>query len=661
MIAWVVGAMLVATNGAPTEAPAYEFTVEAERLNIAPARRTLEREEVRKIPGTWGDPFRAVQNLPGSARSFLGFFGEVVVRGSAPEDTRLYVDGHEVPLLYHFGGLKSLLNPQSVETVEFLPGGFGSYYGRAIGGVLDARTREDIPERTRIHLQTDLLDTGLFVQRAFSGGPVMEGAVSAAARRSYLDAIVLPLDPDAVVPRYYDYQLKADMKLKGGDRAGFLLFGTDDALVTASGGDDDEDEEILNTIFHRLQGRWRRSLGEGRTVGASAAFGVEKGLFQGGTSLNPRYTAGVRADARTPVVRDVLDLNFGADVTGLYQRASSLFDDPEPAPGEEPENEPDDVFRPERPREVLADAAAYLEAEWRATPSLTLVPGARVDYFGSLDAFTADPRLAARLRVDDATTALAATGIYHQPPRIGLLGVFVFDLGALGIDIPPERAIHAVAGVERIVTSQIGMDAYVYYKHMNHLTEITLDLSGAGDTTEDFVLVDGKGRAYGLELMMRLYPTEKLFAWVSYSLSRAERQEHDGGGWYPFGYDQTHNLTAVASWQVRPSVRLGGRLRYVTGNPYTPFSGSVYDVDRGEFTGIPAGRMSARVPPFFQLDMRVDKTFERRIWKFVLFADVFNVTSRRNPEFPVYGDDYTKVRYQSGLPILPMIGFEAIR
>lgn len=633
--------------------------VEADRMNLAPARRVLDREEVRKIPGTWGDPFRAVQNLPGAARPFLGFFGEVVVRGSAPEDTRLYVDGHEVPLLYHFGGLKSLLNPQSVETVEFLPGGFGSYYGRAIGGVLDARTRSDVPERTRVHLQTDLLDTGVFVQAPFRGGPFASGAVTAAGRRSYIDALLLPFEPDAAVPRYYDYQLKADAHLNNGDQTGLLLFGTDDALVSLSGDDGDE-EELLRTIFHRLQGRWKRRLGKGRTIGGSAALGVEKGLFQGGISLKPRWTAGMRVDGRTPVVDGVATLNLGADAHGSYQRRGGIFEDGETSSSATAgEEEPD--FRPDSPREWLGDAAAYAELEWTPHPSLQVVPGARVDWFGAVDETTVDPRLAARWRVDDATTLLGATGLYHQPPRIGLLGIFVFDLGALGIDIPPERAVHAVAGVERVVTGSIGVDAYVWYKHMDHLTEIVLDLSGAGDTDDDFVLTDGRGRAYGLELMLRLYPTERLFAWIGYTLSRAERRDPQGGGWFPFAYDQTHNLNAVVSWQLTPTIRMGGRVRYVTGNPFTPYVGSVYDTDSGSYWGIPGDRMSARVPAYWQIDARIDKTIQARIWRFVLFADVMNVTNRRNPEFPSYTHDYAKVRYERGLPILPMIGLEAYR
>lgn len=50
-----------------------------------------------------------------------------------------------------------------------------------------------------------------------------------------------------------------------------------------------------------------------------------------------------------------------------------------------------------------------------------------------------------------------------------------------------------------------------------------------------------------------------------------------------------------------------------------------------------------------------------RVWRFDLFADVMNVTNRRNLEFPQYEQQYYDVHFASGLPILPMIGFEANR
>ena len=52
---------------------------------------------------------KVVENLPGVARSAAGS-GTLVVWGSAPQDTRVYVTGVHVPRLYHDGGYRSIVN-----------------------------------------------------------------------------------------------------------------------------------------------------------------------------------------------------------------------------------------------------------------------------------------------------------------------------------------------------------------------------------------------------------------------------------------------------------------------------------------------------------------------------------------------------------------------
>ena len=63
---------------------------------------TLSRAEVRQIPGTFGDPFRALEIMPGVTPivSGLPFF---FVRGAPPGDVGYFLDGIRVPLLFHVG------------------------------------------------------------------------------------------------------------------------------------------------------------------------------------------------------------------------------------------------------------------------------------------------------------------------------------------------------------------------------------------------------------------------------------------------------------------------------------------------------------------------------------------------------------------------------
>ena len=113
-----------------------------ERKEEEVTRRTLTIEEVKRIPGTFGDPVKVVQTLPGAARSPFGT-GLLVIRGSNPEDSGVYIDGIRIPIIYHLTGTTSVISPELIESVDYLPGGYGVQYGRSMGGVVDVKTRSE--------------------------------------------------------------------------------------------------------------------------------------------------------------------------------------------------------------------------------------------------------------------------------------------------------------------------------------------------------------------------------------------------------------------------------------------------------------------------------------------------------------------------------------
>ena len=120
---------------------AYEAVVVGERDKKEVTSVSLTSGEVSRIAGVSGDTVKVVQNLPGVARA-PGGFGLLVVRGGNPTDTRVYVDGVEVPLVFHFGGLTSIMPSELIEAVDFEAGNFGVRYGRATGGRVELRTRD---------------------------------------------------------------------------------------------------------------------------------------------------------------------------------------------------------------------------------------------------------------------------------------------------------------------------------------------------------------------------------------------------------------------------------------------------------------------------------------------------------------------------------------
>jgi hypothetical protein len=81
----------------------------------------------------------------------------------------------------------------------------------------------------------------------------------------------------------------------------------------------------------------------------------------------------------------------------------------------------------------------------------------------------------------------------------------------------------------------------------------------------------GLGRVIGGDFLLRQKLWKGLFGWLAYTVSKSERKERSDQPWRLFRYDQTHILTAVASYKLPWwGLEVGVRFRYVTGNLYTP-------------------------------------------------------------------------------------------
>ena len=166
---------------------------------------------------------------------------------------------------------------------------------------------------------------------------------------------------------------------------------------------------------------------------------------------------------------------------------------------------------------------------------------------------------------------------------------------------------------------------------------------------------DGTGRVRGIQVLLRQELFKGFFGWVTYTLSKSERQDHPDQSFRLFDYDQTHVLALLASYALGRGFEVGGRLRYSTGMPRTPVTGSFLGLD-GYSEPTFGGHNSTRIPAFYQLDVRGEKVFIMQRMKLSVFVDVQNVTNRKNPEELIYSQDYKQKSYIIGLPALAVAG-----
>ncbi|MBN2799463.1 MAG: TonB family protein [Deltaproteobacteria bacterium] len=618
-------------------------------------RHSISVEEVQRVPGTFGDPVRVVQSLPGAARAPFGT-GLLILRGANPEDSRVYVDGVEVPIVFHLGGYRSVVNSALIDSVDYMPGGYGVRYGRATGGVVDIQSKDTYPERFTGTWRTDLLDSSAFVAGQTGGLGVAVGV-----RRSYIDAFIPFLVSDetpTIKPRWADYQAKVESLASERDHWSLFAFGFQDYLFVQSPDlESGEAGSALSTVYqtHRVVGAWQHVFSD--TASASVqpmvgyddvqlALGTEAEIKTVAERIGARAELSWRPDPRL-TVRPGLDSSlYRSSISFAFPAVGGLGDDPL-AEGEALRLESDGwTFAPD----------PFVDLQWTPTGEaddggVNLgLRGVTMWNKAGLSA-SLDPRLAFRWAATPGGSVKGGSGLYHQPPDAF---VALFDDTRL---YSYERAWSTELGWEQSAYG-LSADATAFYKDLSGILISNPALEDPA--TDPLVVPIGSGRVYGTELLLRRDPTDHFFGWVSYTLSRSERDDGDGDGAYAYDFDQTHILTAVASYRFPYELDLSGRFQYVTGTPFTPYQGATYQIDAGRWTPIPSDdRNSARNAPYWALDMRLSKVWTFKRGSVEAFVDVLNALHGLNPEGTLYNYDYTESRVIEGLPLIPSPGFQA--
>lgn len=636
----------------------FDVVVEAKRERKEVSRTVIESAVIEKLPGAMGDPLAVIQNFAGVARAQAGS-GFIMIRGSGPYDTAYFVEGTLIPNIYHFGGIRSVIPTGMIESLQFYPGNFSPYYSWVTGGIVDLDLKKRQPKRTGGYLDLNLLDGGFYLEI-----PIGEKAtIAMAARRSWVDVIIkaaLPSDLEVnslQLPRYYDYQLLATYRPAPAHELRMFLFGSDDRfeLITKNGAVAGSvavgNQFGWSTTFYRALASYKYVPNDRfeNTMRLSLGRDIQNVQF---FSFILNYDIDVvhfRDTARYEWSKRVA-LNVGGDMA--YARVSGLFH--VPYPPQEGQEVSDinfsNVLHQELSNVNFYYPGAFAELELRPLKNLLVLPGVRMDYYSQVSQLTVAPRFTTRYDATPKLTLKGGVGAFYQPPTFDQTDE-VFGNPKL----KSQLAIHYSAGVEFRPRKHIVLDATGFYKDLRNMVSPT---QGSLNNDNSALRYDnnGKGRAFGLELVAKHELTKRFTGWLAYTLMRSERMDSGTDVWRRFQFDQTHIMTLVGTYQLPRNWQIGGRFRYVTGNPTTPVTGSVFDSSTNNYSPINSSRYSARVPAFHQLDIRLDKTWIYNKWIFTAYVDLQNAYNRSNPERAEFNYNYTKSQYITGFPIYPIIG-----
>lgn len=614
----------------------YRTVVEHDR-EVAVSSTTLREAELREVPGTRGDPLRVINSLPGVSQ-LSGFLPYVVVRGAAPGNTGYYLDGTRVPLLFHVAIGPSVIHPYFIDAVDFYPGGAPVRLGRYTSGMIEARTRP--ARRDRVHGEVDLrlIDAGALLEVPISrpllpgceetkrrrakcekGKP--RGALTLAGRYSYTGLLLSAVQQTARI-RYWDYQARFDHDL--GPRARYTAFAYGSYDDLGQRNPDGSRTTFLRFNFHRVDNRITSRL----PGGGRGTYAVVLGLDESGIDVlkTVEYRIAPRFDFRVPTKLKTVELGFGLDQEFQFFR---LRDDT-------PEGEDDGITDADLALlfsdRFVSATGAYFEVIFEKG-IVQVRPGMRADLYSQVgsspylpsgnsttSAFGVDPRILLREQVAPRWALKQALGIYHQPPSFPIP---VPGIESFGFERGLQRNTQGAFGYEfQVLPEKLSLHQEAYLGYLSNLQDYELGEELEDDPLNELedVITQVTGWAYGLETMLKLDPQLRVFGWAAYTLSRATRDFRVGGS-APANWDQRHIFNFVLGYRISHKWNIGSRVHYHTGRPWT-----ARDDNQSQLQALSNNRNNARLPAFFQLDLRVERTWRWPLWQLSAVMDVANAT-----------------------------------
>ncbi|HEX7118140.1 MAG TPA: TonB-dependent receptor [Longimicrobiales bacterium] len=647
------------------------------------------------VPGlAEADVFRALQTLP-SIAAVSDFSSALYVRGGAPDQNLLLLDGAPLFNPFHLGGVFAAFDPSTIATVDVLPGAFPASAGDRLSSVIALNTRDGGRDRLRGSGAIGLISSRASIDGPLPGG---RGSYLLSLRRTYVDLftdLAYALDfVDFTLPyAFTDGHLKLthDVGAAGSISASFYV-DREGIHVPEEMAESDGTDAQLTWGSYAASVTYRRPIGGTLLAELRAAVSAFAGDFE----LWEREYVPSTPDPYGPVepgelekttdahttVRDAL---VGADLTWYGRRHrvavgvqadAYRFDHDIGPEGHAFEDIIPTFRRTDRPTTV----AAYVEDQWSVTDAFQLRGGLRVLHAGARGTAWM-PRFGARYALPSGLAFNLGAGRYTQvmhslrDEESVYSGIMAYDVpGAVapGAGLPATEDV--VLGVEwRAPDTEIRVDGY-----LKRTTGLRLPPPPADPADAPIFVIHGRrpasSLARGVEITARHRRGAAEFS-ASYALAFAELDV--GGERYPPRYDRRHTLDVSATLPLGARGTFSARLAAATGQPYTtavarttvfrydPTTGKFYRFINGDFLLL-GEHNGARLPGYLRLDVAARKAYDKPWFGGITvtpYVQVINVLNSRNVLFAdpnqfYYGSGRPVAEYLPQLPFLPTFGVE---
>lgn len=617
----------------------------------------LDIAQIQKMPVLFGevDLIKSIQTLPGVTSVGEGASG-FNVRGGNIDQNLILMDEAPVFNSSHMFGMFSIFNPDAVKDLKLMKGSIPAQFGGRTSSVLDIRMKEGNNKKLEVNGGIGTIFTRLSVE-----APIIKNKVSflVAARRSYIDVLARPFlkgEMKSTSAYFYDVNSKINWTINNKNTVYVSGYFGQDKLSTGF---------KFNYGNATLTGRWNH-LFSNKLFSNLTAYHSRYNYFLAFNSSSFNFdwnanilTSSVKADF-SYYPNSSNTIKFGAQAIHYTYK-----------PGEiESVDNSEFPIKTAFPDQYGLENSLYVNNEQTLSNKFSLQYGLRwsfynylgkgkayffrdtaenlsrpVDYEKSYENYESikfynvpEPRLSMNYiinRKNSIKASFAASAQYlHLVSNTSASTPLDFYVPATNNIKPLTSNQYTVGFFKNFKENEFEASAEVYYKSLSNQLDyidnshLFLNKYLEGD------LLQGKGRAYGIELFFKKN-TGKLTGWVSYTLSKTERQV-DGisnNDWFLSKYDRPQNASIVLMYELNKRLTLSTNFVYMSGTPSTFFD-SKFEVQGYYFPHNSENkRGNYRVSAYHRLDLGLVYNFkgnDTRKWKSNIAVSIYNAYNRRN-------------------------------
>jgi len=542
---------------------------------------TVTPKEMKLLPSAGGEPDIAqyLQVTPGVV--FTGDQGgQLYIRGGAPSQTGILLDGVTIYNPFHTIGLYSVFETDAIRSVDIQTAGFNAQYGNRTSAILDIHTKDG----NKNHL------SGKVSASPVMGRVMLEGPISKpknddgssttfllSVKHSYLDQSSKALyssfgDPfDNGLP-YSFTDLYGKISFNGGNGSKLNLF--------AFNFDDKAQFFQPHTSISNADFNWK-------ATGAGATFVVSpsgSSTLIDGKFAYSNYTINYNEVASKPQASGISGFEGGINFTNFLSGYSQLKYGVEVSGLHTTLDYTNSYgYATELDRQNTT-AALFVLYRKNFNEKFIFEPGFRMQYYASINKFSPEPRVGMKYNLTDNIRLKAAAGLYSQNiistksdrDIVNFFTGFLLSpdqqlLNTKGQDVSAniQTAYHVLAGIEMdIKTVELNLEPW--FKDFTQNIELNRykGTQNPDGTINNYDFLVETGKAYGLDLSAK-YNVDRVYLWGVFGYQYVDR--FDGQQTYAPPFDRRFNINLLGSYTAGKHKDVEFSLRYNMGSPF-PFT-----------------------------------------------------------------------------------------